>query len=415
MSTSLRAATATAVVEAPVGDGGLHLTPSLVPALLDTRLRQQEILAELGVQSLQGIPFDDLLVRTVELAAEGLNAEFCKVMEHMPNKGVFLVRAGVGWGSEVVGHATVGADLASPAGFALRTGKPVISNHLEHEKRFRTPELLARYGIRRAMNVILKGTGDPFGVLEVDSRSAGEFTEHDLTFLQGTANILGMAIERQRMEGDLRAAVDAHKVLMTELNHRVKNSLQLVATMLSLQAGATADEAARHDLQEATGRVMAIARAHESLYRDSRIETIDLGRYISDVCRDLDQAIGRGRVQVTAPEGIFVPTDRAVPIALIVNELVTNALKYAYGERSDGVTFVRLESGEDRLTISVRDEGVGLPEGFNPAQGKGLGMRITRTLASQLDAALEVRNAALGAEFVLSVPRHSPNGNGRPK
>lgn len=413
MSTSLRAATAAAVVEAPISDG-LQLTPSLISTPLDRRLRQQEILAELGVQSLQGIPFDDLLVRTVELAAEGLNAEFCKVMEYLPNKGAFLVRAGVGWGPDVVGQATVGADLASPGGFALRTGKPVISNHLEHEKRFRTPDLLARYGIRRAMNVILKGIGDPFGVLEVDSRSAGEFTENDLTFLQGAANILGMAIERQRMEGDLRAAVDAHQVLMTELNHRVKNSLQLVATLLSLQAGATADEAARHDLQEATGRVMAIARAHESLYRDNRVEAIDLGRYISDVCRDLDQSIGRGRVRVAAPDGIFVPTDRAVPIALIVNELVTNALKYAYGERTDGVTFVRLEPGEDALTISVRDEGVGLPEGFDPAQSKGLGMRITRALASQLGADLEVRNSAPGAEFVLSVPRRGPNGGGRP-
>lgn len=410
---NLSRATAAAVVEPPVGEAGLPLTSSSLVAL-DARLRQQEILAELGVRSLQGVPFDDLLARTVALAAEGLTAEFCKVMEYLPDAGVFLVRAGVGWGPEVVGHATVGADLASPGGFALRTGKPVISNHLEHEQRFRTPELLVRYGIRRAMNVILKGTGAPFGVLEVDSRSAGEFTEHDLTFLQGAANILAMAIERQRMERDLRAAVDAHKVLLTELNHRVKNSLQLVATMLSLQAGATTDEVARHGLQEATGRVMAIARAHESLYRDSRIEAIDLGRYISDVCHDLDRSIGRGRVDVAAPEGVFVPTDRAVPIALIVNELVTNALKYAYGDRIDGATFVRLEHGGETLTISVRDDGVGLPPGFDPAQGKGLGMRITRALASQLDASLEVRAPAQGTEFVLAVPLRAANGAGRP-
>jgi GAF domain-containing protein len=79
----------------------------------------------------------------------------------------------------------------------LRTGKPVISNHLENEQRFRTPELLAEHGVRRAMNVILQGDGSPFGVLEVDSTSEGEFSEHDIAFLQGAANILGMAIEHQ--------------------------------------------------------------------------------------------------------------------------------------------------------------------------------------------------------------------------
>src|SRR4029079_6074348 len=121
-------------------------------------------------------------------------------------------------------------------GYALRTGKPVISNHLENEERFRTPELLLEYGIRRAMNVILQGDGTPFGVLEVDSRSPGEFSEKDISFLQGAANILGMAIERQRYERNLRAALDAKTVLMREIHHRVKNSLQVVASMLAMQA-----------------------------------------------------------------------------------------------------------------------------------------------------------------------------------
>src|SRR6185503_432429 len=136
------------------------------------------------------------------------------VMEFLPAEIRLVVRAGVGWEKGVVGHATVGADLASPAGYALRTGKPVISNHLENEQRFRTPELLARHGIRRAMNVILQGDGSPYGVLEVDSRSEGEFTERDISFLQGAANLLGMAIERQRMEQSLRAAVERNQLLL---------------------------------------------------------------------------------------------------------------------------------------------------------------------------------------------------------
>ncbi|MGB8083417.1 MAG: GAF domain-containing protein, partial [Pseudolabrys sp.] len=203
---------------------------------LHLRIRQQELLAELGVLALQGTSFIEMLNHTARVTAEGLGAEYCKVMEYIPAENRLLVRAGVGWGEGVVGNATVGADLASPAGYALRTGKPVISNHLENEQRFRTPELLIEHGIRRAMNVILQGDGSAFGVLEVDSRSEGEFSEHDIAFLQGAANILGMAIEQQQYQRKLQAALERHQILLKEVNHRVKNSLQVVSGMLYLQA-----------------------------------------------------------------------------------------------------------------------------------------------------------------------------------
>src|SRR6478736_6457651 len=230
-------------------------TVDITTRALHLRIRQQEILAELGVQALQGNPLFDLLDQTARLTAEGMEAEFCKVLEYMPAENRFLVRAGVGWQEGIVGVATVGADLESPSGFALRTGKPVISNHLENEQRFRTPELLLEHGIRRAMNVILQGDGSPYGVLEVDSRSEGEFGEHDIAFLQGAANILGMAIERQRYERNLHNALEHQKVLVNEINHRVKNSLQLVASLFGLQASASDDPKVAQSFQEAVGRV----------------------------------------------------------------------------------------------------------------------------------------------------------------
>src|SRR6187399_1431633 len=100
----------------------------------DLRLRQQEILAELGVLALQGTPFPELLAKTAAFTAKGLEAEFCKVLEYQHQERRFLVTAGVGWVSDIVGVATVGADIESPAGYALITGKPVISNHLENEE-----------------------------------------------------------------------------------------------------------------------------------------------------------------------------------------------------------------------------------------------------------------------------------------
>ena len=121
--------------------------PELTTRALAQRIRQQEILSELGVLSLQRTPFEVLLDQTARLVAEGLQADFSKVMEYIPDDKRLLVRAGVGWPPGIVGQASVGADLASPGGFALRTGKPVISNHLENEERFRTPELLVQQGV----------------------------------------------------------------------------------------------------------------------------------------------------------------------------------------------------------------------------------------------------------------------------
>lgn len=372
---------------------------------LHQRIRQQEILSELGVLALKGVSFEELLDQSARLTAEGLEAEFCKVMEYLPGENCFLVRAGVGWGEDVVGKAKVGADLESPAGFALRTGKPVISNHLENEERFRTPELLVRHGIHRAINVILQGDGTPFGVLEADARSAGNFTNYDITFLQGAANLLGMALERQLYERRLRAAIEQQETLLKEIHHRVKNSLQLVSSMLNLQAGHGGNAEVKRQLQEASGRVLAIARAHESIYKNHDIGVLDIGNYLRDVCRDLSAFVSGCVVEIAAPDGIRVATDRGISLALIAIELITNAAKYAYPSDSKGPIRIALERPEPNLLImKIADSGAGLPKDFNLEKSRGLGMRIVTNLARSLDAQLETKTCNPGTEFELQVP-----------
>jgi len=171
---------------------------------LTSRLRQQALLAEIGRRALSNLEFDGLLEEACRLTALGLGIRFCKVLEYLPDENRLLVRAGVGWHEGVVGRVTIGADLESPAGYALHTGKAVISNRLSTEQRFRTPSLLREHGVERAANVILLGEGPPYGVLEVDSEASGAFTEHDIDFLQGVANLLGVALERRQAENELR-------------------------------------------------------------------------------------------------------------------------------------------------------------------------------------------------------------------
>ncbi len=173
---------------------------------LTNRLRQQALLAQIGRHALSDVGFLRLCCKRRRASPRsGLNTRFCKVLEYLAGTRIGCWCAPVsvgmkGWS----GHAKLGADLASPAGYALHTGKPVISNQLSSEDRFRTPVLLADHGVQRAINVILIGEGRPYGVLEADSEQPGAFSEHDIDFLQGVANLLGVALVRRRVEGELR-------------------------------------------------------------------------------------------------------------------------------------------------------------------------------------------------------------------
>ena len=364
---------------------------------LNMRLRQQEIVAEFGRSALRGDDFQGLLDHASLAAAEGLESAYAKVLEYLPGEMAFLVRAGVGWHAGVVGHARVGGDLKSPAGYAFRSGKAVISNHLEAEQRFRTPELLAEHGIRSAINVLVQAEdGTPFGVLEGDSSQRGDFNDHDLNFLQALANTLGVAVQAQRRQ-DAREALLVEKeallqanlalleekdLLMREVHHRVKNSLQLVQAMLRLQARVIPAEEGRHHLEEAAGRVLAIAAVHRRLYEGGSVRSGDAAQYLQALLGEMESLLpdlAGGRVLSVQVAGFQLAADDIAPLGLIVVELVTNALKHGRGDV--GVTVERLADG---LEVAVSDQGDGFPDGFDPTQrrdGGGLGMRLLMALA----------------------------------
>src|SRR4029453_9001800 len=182
----------------------LSMPADLSAPELRLRLRQQEIVAEFGCFALKTDDLQAILDKASRVAAVALETEYAKVLQCLPHEKAFLVRSGVGWKPGVVGHARVGNDLQSPAGYAFRTGEPVLSNDLDSEPRFRTPKLLAEHGIRSAINVLVRADGDAFGVLEVDSTNRGEFANFDIAFLQTLANTLGVAIRAQQRE-DVKA------------------------------------------------------------------------------------------------------------------------------------------------------------------------------------------------------------------
>ena len=379
------------------------------------RLRQQQLTAEYGHFALRTHDTAALLQEATRVCALGLNSAFCKAMEYLPDEGQFIVRAGVGWKPGVVGYARAGADTASPAGYAFQTGKPVISNHLAAETRFRTPDVLREHGVKRAINVLIQGEASRYGVLEVDSLTEGRFTEADLGFMLTFASLLGVAIERQQVEEALVASEArahtseakleqalAHQEMLTrEISHRVKNSLSIVASLLSMQGRIAPDPEVQRALADAQTRVRTIAQVHDRLWRKEEVHTISLAEFMGDLCEQLGSTAAPGTTLVYDIAPVTVTTDQAVQLGLLTNELVTNAFKYAYpaGEGDVCVTIRAMEPG--RLQLTVCDEGAGLPPEFDTTSSASLGMKLIASLCGQLGGQPEWHNANPGTHFVL--------------
>jgi two-component sensor histidine kinase len=161
----------------------------------------------------------------------------------------------------------------------------------------------------------------------------------------------------------------------------------------------------RRHLQEAAGRISAIARVHQRLNQTVQIESLDLGAYLTDLCRDVDEVAATCQITAEVVPGIEIATVRAISTALLVNELIANAAKHAYPEESSARVWVNLtKADENKIVISIRDEGIGLPSGFDLKSGNGLGMRIIGALAKQLDAEIQIQARHPGTEFRILMP-----------
>jgi PAS domain S-box-containing protein len=192
--------------------------------------------------------------------------------------------------------------------------------------------------------------------------------------------------------------------LFDELNHRVKNNLGIVSAILSMQARA-GDDRLRVELMKAVDRVQSIAAVHESLYAGRRTGEVDFGVYLESLCQSLSKSLlADDRIQlVVDAQSAPIAADHAVPLGMVVNELVTNAIKYAYPAPERGLISVRFQTTRDGALLSVADSGRGLPEDFESKAG-GLGVRLLRSMVQQVGGSLTVRRHP-GATFEIALPK----------
>jgi two-component system, sensor histidine kinase PdtaS len=178
-------------------------------------------------------------------------------------------------------------------------------------------------------------------------------------------------------------------VLSQESDHRLLNSVQMIVSLLSLQGRASENAEVASQLAAAADRIATIGRIHRRLHSLDRVQTFALKQYIEDLCRDFSMMLSSERPErVIVVEGVEIelPAVTALPLGFIANELITNATKYGTG----GIT-VKLEANPAKgYVLSVANEGPALPDAFDPAAGKGLGMRIIRSLVKQIDGELRI-------------------------
>jgi PAS domain S-box-containing protein len=237
--------------------------------------------------------------------------------------------------------------------------------------------------------------------------------------LNGERHILaGVTDVTDRLEAQaaVTRSLREKETLLKEIHHRVKNNLQIISSLLMLQSEQMPSDRARKLLEESVLRVRSMALIHQQLYGVESLERIDLGDYARSLAESLRGALAplaRLRVDASVVE---VTVETAVPLGLILNELLTNAFKYGLPERADGVEPAPGRTGEtcdivvevgvtdDRIRVAVTDSGKGPPEGFDPARSTSLGLQLVRTLNRQLRGKLEL-DVDRGSRFVVTCPR----------
>ena len=213
--------------------------------------------------------------------------------------------------------------------------------------------------------------------------------------------------EARRIEEQVRASLREKEAMLKEIHHRVKNNLQIVTSLLNLQVGSSTDPSALNALRESRNRIRSMALVHETLYQSGNLGTINLSQYVEALCGNLFRSYGNDMSQIHLQLDVSktsLDLERAIPFGLIINELVSNALKYAFPAGRAGtvqVTFHTESAGQ--YTLRVVDDGIGLPAGIDLTQLKSLGLQLVQDLIQQLSGTLTIAQGH-STEFCVSFP-----------
>jgi two-component sensor histidine kinase len=386
---------------------------------LSKLLRQQAAIAHFGSFALREGDVLKVLTEAARVCAECLSVPFSKVCRYRAEHNDLLIEAGHGWHAGVVGNVVSRADVTSPQGRAFITGEPSICNDLREDNDFKLPAFYAEHGVISTIDVVIKGSDDrPYGVLEIDNNQQHDYDQHDIDFLTGFANVLAEAVATSARTGVLQSTIDRMKVLVEEkdrlleqkkvlaeeLQHRVRNNLQLVYGMLSKQLDDTPDKAGQRGIRAISRRVSTLAQVYDHLLGSEMTRTTDFGGYVRSLCLNLAeiQAAPNGGVTLTCDsDAIVLDLDVVTALGIVVAEVVTNSYDHAFPSDRKGsivVSVHRIDGGAATMTIS--DDGTGFPA---QAESKRHGLGLVRRLVEQVRGSAVV-DSDHGTIWTINIP-----------
>jgi two-component sensor histidine kinase/putative methionine-R-sulfoxide reductase with GAF domain len=380
--------------------------PQVNLAVENEILRQhQRVLFNLARDASDPIGLEAFFDTVARRVAAALEIDHVKILRYRPECDDLLVEAGVGWRDGVVKIATFGTDLASPPGFAFQTGQSAIIEDIGDPKGFRISPVLQAHAIVSLANVPVFIDNAVWGVIEVDSSVLRGFSDDTIAFMNASAALITLVIRRAEVEtaqaqaiADNAAEVRLRETLLREMQHRVKNNFQTILGMINLRRPRVPTEQGRNQLQQIEEGIMAMALAHAQLAPTQTGEMISLAGYLRALVRNCERTAENVGIALTLDE-LEAPIEQAVPIGLIVNELITNAIKHAFGPEGGAVT-VQLRSSatpEGKAVLSVSDNGCGIDEGV----AGGSGRNLLRALAQQVRGRFEQETSPAGTTVRL--------------
>jgi two-component sensor histidine kinase len=383
-------------------------------------LRQQTAIARFGSFALREGDLLKVLTEAARVCAEGLDVPFSKVCRYRTAENDLLIEAGHGWKAGVVGTIE-SADASSPQGRAFVTGEPSICNDVRKDCNFELPRFYAAHGIVSTVDVVihLKDEARPYGVLEIDNDEQHDYDQHDIDFLTGFANVLAEAVATSTRTATLQNAIarmkvlveekdrllDQKKILAQELQHRVRNNLQLVYGMLSKQLNDTRERAGQRGIKAIARRVSTLAQVYDHLLGAEMTRTTDFGTYVKSLCLNLAEIQGMPDGAVTLrcdSEPLALDLDVVTSLGIIVAEVVSNSYDHAFPSGTGSIIVsVRRTFGDiDIATMTISDDG----EGFKTqAESKRHGLGLVWRLVEQIrgTATLDSEN---GTVWTIKIP-----------
>jgi two-component sensor histidine kinase len=374
--------------------------------VLEKLRRHIRILVDIGRLAGETVDLDRFLDQAVVQVSRAVEINQVKILQYRPRRADLLVVAGVGWKEGVVRTATLSSDLRSAPGRAFQTAEPVIVKNLNEQHEYVVSDFLKEHGIISLANVPVLTDGAAWGVLEVDSTIPRDFSEDTTDFLSAAAALIGAFVQRHNARPDqgrlIAAATEAQNrgLLLREMQHRVKNSFQLVLASISLQKRRYSGGQVHRALDHVATRINAISLAHDQLAPQQEGQTVRLSDYIVALCSSLRQQTEQIEFDVDCDE-LELSIDRAVPLGLILNEIAMNSIKHAFGADGGRIS-VGLAGGigygEARLTVS--DNGRGIK---NPSEG-GSGLKLIASLAKQIGGSIDQKSSDSGTTTSVRFP-----------